>query len=317
MQITRAGFLALSPVVQAALLMTGGAACVALQNSMIRIVSAEIHTFEIVFFRNLFGLLALLPAMGGGVGLALLRTSRPGGMLTMSAAHLAGMICYFMAIAYLPLAEVIALGFSKPLFVTLGAALVLREVVRARRWSAVAVGFLGVMLVLRPGAEAISPYALLILGGTVLGAAVTLMIKRLVATERVATIVWYQALISTVFALPLCLLHWRMPDATGWLMLIAIGALGTLSWLAMTRSIFLVDASAVVPFEFLRLPFAALAAWLWFAEVPSLWTWLGGILIFATTIYIAHREAQVARQRAAAARAAPSAGPPDGPSPAA
>jgi drug/metabolite transporter (DMT)-like permease len=220
-----------------------------------------------------------------------------------------------MAIAYLPLADVIALGFSKPLFVTLGAALVLREVVRARRWSAVLVGFLGVMIVLRPGAETISPYALLILGGTVLGAVVTLMIKRLVASERIATIVWYQALISTVFALPLCLLHWRMPDPTGWLMLIAIGALGTLSWLAMTRSIFLVDASAVVPFEFLRLPLAALVAWLWFAEVPSVWTWVGGILIFATTIYIAHRESQVARQRAAAARAAPVAGPRGGPSP--
>ena len=311
MQITRAGFLALPPIVQAALMMTGGAACVALQNGMIRIVSAEIHTFEIVFFRNLFGLVALLPAMSGGI--ALLRTSRPGGMLTMSGLHLAGMVCYFMAIAYLPLADVIALGFSKPLFVTLGAALVLREVVRARRWSAVLVGFLGVMIVLRPGAETISPYALLILGGTVLGAVVTLMIKRLVASERIATIVWYQALISTVFALPLCLLHWRMPDPAGWLMLIAIGALGTLSWLAMTRSIFLVDASAVVPFEFLRLPFAALVAYLWFAEVPSVWTWLGGALIFLTTIYIAQREAQVARQRAAAQVALP----PSGPSPAA
>jgi drug/metabolite transporter (DMT)-like permease len=312
MQLTRAGFLALPPIFQAALLMAGGAACVAVQNGLIRIVSAEIHTFEIVFFRNLFGLVALLPAMGGA-GLAVLRTTRPGRMLTMSGAHLAGMVCYFMAIVYLPLADVIALGFSKPLFVTLGAALVLGEVVRARRWSAVVVGFLGVMLVLRPGAEAISPYALLILIGTVLGAVVTLMVKRLVATERIATIVWYQALISTVFALPLCLLHWRMPDPMGWLMLIAIGALGTLSWLAMTRSIFLVDASAVVPFEFLRLPFAALVAYLWFAEVPSVWTWVGGAVIFATSIYIAHREAQVAHQRTPAQVA----GPPSGPSPAA
>jgi len=167
----------------------------------------------------------------------------------------------------------------------------------------VALGFLGVMLVLRPGAEAISPYALLILAGTVLGAGVTLMIKRLTASERIATIVWYQALISTVVALPLCLLHWRMPDPTGWLMLIAIGTLGTLSWLAMTRSISLVDASAVVPFEFLRLPFAALVAYLWFAEVPSVWTWLGGAVIFATSIYIAQREAQIARRRGTAAAA--------------
>ena len=95
-------------------------------------------------------------------------------------------------------------------------------------------------------------------------------------------------------------------------MLIAIGALGTLSWLAMTRSIFLVDASAVVPFEFLRLPFAALVAYLWFAEVPSLWTWIGGAVIFATSIYIAQREAQVARQQSAQVAGAPS-----GPSPAA
>jgi S-adenosylmethionine uptake transporter len=313
MQVTRAGFLALPPIVQAALLMMGGAACVAIQNAMIRTVSADIHPFEIVFFRNLFGLVAILPAMGGAAGFSLLRTRRPGGLLVMSGAHLAGMVCYFMAIAYLPLAEVIALGFSKPLFVTLGAALVLGEVVRARRWSAVAVGFLGVMIVLQPGAEAISPYALLILGGTVLGAVVTLMIKRLTATEGIATIVWYQALISTVFALPLCLLHWRMPDPMGWLLLIAIGGLGTLSWLAMTRSIFLVDASAVVPFEFLRLPFAALVAYVWFAEVPSIWTWVGGAVIFATSIYIAHREAQVARQRAAAQVA----GSPSGPSPAA
>jgi drug/metabolite transporter (DMT)-like permease len=86
----------------------------------------------------------------------------------------------------------------------------------------------------------------------------------------------------------------------GWLLLLSIGALGTLSWLTMTRAFFLVDASAVVPFEFLRLPFAALVAYLWFAEVPSVWTWLGGALIFGATAYIAEREARVSRTRGAA-----------------
>jgi drug/metabolite transporter (DMT)-like permease len=86
-----------------------------------------------------------------------------------------------------------------------------------------------------------------------------------------------------------------MPDPMGWLLLIAIGALGTVSWLTATRAFFLIDASAVVPFEFLRLPFAALVAYLWFAEVPSVWTWLGGALIFGTSIYIAQREARLAR----------------------
>jgi drug/metabolite transporter (DMT)-like permease len=135
------------------------------------------------------------------------------------------------------------------------------------------------------------------------GAAATLLIKRLTATEAVATIVWYQALFATVLALPLCVLHWRTPDADGWLLLIAIGILGTLSWLTQTRAYFLIDASAVVPFEFLRLPLAALVAYLWFAEVPSVWTWLGGALIFGATVYITEREARLGRQRSGAVTA--------------
>jgi drug/metabolite transporter (DMT)-like permease len=293
----RDGLRALPPVVQAALLMILGAACVAVQNGLIREASSEIHTFEVVFFRNLFGLVAMLPLLGG-VGLGMFRAQRPGRLLLMSTWHVLGMVCYFMAIAYLPLAEVTALAFSKPLFATIGAALVLHEIVRARRWSAVGLGFIGVLIVLRPGAQAISPYAALVLLSAVLGAATTLLIKRLTASEAISTIVWYQALFATVLALPLGLLHWRMPDATEWLLLIAIGVLGTLSWLTQTRAYFLIDASAVVPFEFLRLPFAALVAFVWFAEVPSVWTWLGGALIFGATVYITEREARLARSRA-------------------
>jgi drug/metabolite transporter (DMT)-like permease len=322
MRLSRAGFLALPPAIQAALLMVLGAGCVAVQNGLIRIASADIHTFEIVFFRNLFGLLVMLPFLAR-YGLGMLRAQSPGRLLLMSTFHVLGMVCYFLAIVYLPLAEVIALGFSKPLFATIGAALILHEVVRARRWSAVVLGLIGVLIVLQPGAQAVSRYAMLILLGALLGAATSLMIKRLTATERVATIVGYQALFATALALPLCLLQWRMPDPMGWLLLVAIGALGTLSWLTMTRAFALIDASAVAPFEFLRLPFAALVAYWWFAEVPSVGTWLGGGLIFATTIYIAQREAQAARRRHAAALAdadvadAPPPRPPGGPSPAA
>jgi drug/metabolite transporter (DMT)-like permease len=297
MRPLRAGLRALPPVLQAALLMIVGAACVAVQNGLIRAVSTDIHTFEVVFFRNLFGLIAMLPLLGG-IGLGMFRAKHPGRLMLMSTWHVLGMVCYFMAIAYLPLAEVTALAFSKPLFTTIGAALVLHEIVRARRWSAVALGFIGVLIALQPGAQAISPYATLVLLSAVLGAATTLLIKRLTATEAISTIVWYQALFATVLALPLSLLHWRMPDAAGWLLLIAIGILGTLSWLTQTRAYFLIDASAVVPFEFLRLPLAALVAYVWFAEVPSVWTWLGGALIFGATAYIAEREARLARTRA-------------------
>jgi S-adenosylmethionine uptake transporter len=300
----RVGYPALPPAVEAALLMAFGAICVAVQNALIRVVSADVHTFEVVFFRNLFGLLAMLPLLGG-VGLGMFRAQSPGRLLLMSTWHLLGMVCYFLALVYLPIAEVTALAFSKPLFATVGAALVLHEIVRARRWSAVALGLVGVLIVLQPGTQAISPYAALVLLGALLGAATSLMIKRLTATEAVSTIVWYQALFATVLALPLCLLQWRTPDSTGWLLLLSIGALGTLSWLTMTRAFFLADASAVVPFEFLRLPFAALVAYLWFAEVPSAWTWIGGAVIFGATAYIAEREARLARNRGAVTTSAP------------
>ena len=273
-----------------------GAVCVASQNAMIRMASAEIHTFEIVFFRNLFGLAVMLPLLARS-GPSMLRVARPGRLLLMSACHLTGMVCYFLAIAYLPLADVIALSFSKPLFVTLGAALLLSEVVRARRWSAVLLGFIGVLVVLEPAASAISPYALVVLLGTVMGAATSLMIKHLTKRESVPTIVWYQALFATALSLPLCLPFWRMPDAAEWSLLVAIGALGTIAWLTATRALSLIDASAAAPFEFLRLPFAALIAYLLFAEIPDSSTWLGGAMIFATTFYIARREAKVGLAR--------------------
>ncbi len=283
-------FLDRPPAVQAALLMIAGAAFVATQNAIIRVASAEIHTFEIVFFRNLFGLAVMLPLLAR-TGPGMLRVRHPGSLLIMSVCHLAAMVCYFLGLAYLPLADVIALSFSKPLFVTLGAALVLAEVVKARRWSAVLAGFLGVLIVLQPGAGVISPYALVVLAGTVMGAITGLMIKRLTGQEAVASIVWYQALFATTLSLPLCLLHWRLPDPTEWSLLFAIGALGTLAWLSSTRALALIDASAAAPFEFLRLPFAALIAYLMFAEIPKLTTWLGGAVIFAAAIYIARREA--------------------------
>ena len=288
-------FLDLPPMIQAAALMILGALCVASQNAMIRIASADIHTFEIVFFRNLFGLAVMLPLLARA-GPSMLRVQQPGGLLLMSVCHLAGMVCYFLAIAYLPLADVIALSFSKPLFVTFGAALLLAEVVRARRWSAVLLGFLGVLIVLQPGSGVISFYALVVLAGTVMGAATSLLIKRLTGQETVSSIVWYQALFATALSLPLCLLHWRMPDLTEWSLLVAIGALGTISWLTATRALALIDASAAAPFEFLRLPFAALIAFLLFAEVPKLSTWLGGAVIFAAAIYIARREAAASRR---------------------
>ncbi len=293
----------LSPLVRAALLMLLGSGCVAVQLSAIRIAAATLHPFEIALFRNLVGFLVILPFLGR-LGLHTLRTRQAWRIALTSVGLPIAMVLFFVAVAELPLAEVMALSFTKPLFATLGAALLLREAVRARRWVAVLVGFLGVLIVMRPGAEAVSPYAVLVLISALVLAGVALLIKRLTATESATTIVLYQAVFMTAMSVPLALLYWRTPGLAEVPVLVVIGALGTVSWLCMTRAFALVDASVVMPFEFARLPLTALAAYLLFAEVPTIWTWLGGAVIFGSTAYITHREIRAtAAERIAVERA--------------
>jgi drug/metabolite transporter (DMT)-like permease len=289
----------LSPPLRAALLMLLANVAVAGMTAGIRLASSELHPFEIAFFRNLFGLAFLAPFLVRA-GIGGLRAYAPGRLLASSGGHLVAMLGYFLAVAHMPLAELTALAFTKPLFATIGAALVLHEVVRGRRWTAIALGFLGVMIVLRPSAAAFSPYAGLVLLSALASAAVVLVIKQLTARDSSTTIVLYQSLFLTVLSLPPALWFWRTPSLESLLLVALIGAFGTIAWLCFTRAFALADASAAMPYEFLKLPITALLAYLMFAEIPSVWTWVGGAVIFGASIYIAQREAKVARVRVAA-----------------
>jgi drug/metabolite transporter (DMT)-like permease len=217
---------------------------------------------------------------------------------------LVSMLSWFYGITLVPLATATALNFTAPLFSTLGAALVLHETVRLRRWSALAVGFVGVIVILRPGVEALDPYALLIVFSAMTGGLNVVTVKFLARTESPTAIVTYLMLFLTPLALIPALFVWQWPSlgAIAWLMV--LGALGTASHISMVRGYGLVDASACAPFEFLRMPFTAVLAYLVFAEVTDLWTWVGAAAIAGSSIYVAHREAQLARRGLVAARPA-------------
>jgi drug/metabolite transporter (DMT)-like permease len=128
-------------------------------------------------------------------------------------------------------------------------------------------------------------------------------VKRLTATESTTTIVLYQALFMTLFAVPLAIPYWQTPTLFELFLLLLFGGLGTVKELCTTSALALVDASVVVPFEIARLPLTALAAYLLFAEVPTVWIWLGGAVIFGSTAYITHRELRAIRASRAAAAA--------------
>jgi drug/metabolite transporter (DMT)-like permease len=204
------------------------------------------------------------------------------------------MLSWFYGINLVPLATAQALNFTAPLFATVLAALILKERVRIRRWTAVVIGFLGVMVVLRPFG-AVDPNMLWILASAATGAMGAITVKFLVRTESASSIVTWMVLLGTPMALVPALFVWTWPSPTGLAWLVALGALGTLAHLSMARALGAADASVCAAFEFLRLPYAALLAWFFFGEPTDAWTWAGAAIIAGSTLYVAHREAKLAR----------------------
>lgn len=267
----------------------------ATQNITIRLAADDgAHAFQVVLFRNLFGLLSVIALVLWREG-ALPGSRHARSIAAVCVVHVVSMICGYHGIAVLPLNESAALAFAMPLFATVGAALFLGETVRARRWSAVGAGFAGVLIILRPGVIPFEPGAGMVLLSAMLGAAITLMFKRFVAREQAMTLIFYQSLFATLLSAPPAAFVWQVPTGFAASMMIVNGILGTLGWLTFLRACQLADASALMPFEFLRLPLIAIFAFLLFGEVPDKWVWVGAALICASTLYIAHREAALAR----------------------
>ncbi|MCP5370239.1 MAG: DMT family transporter [Hyphomicrobiales bacterium] len=258
---------------------------------MVRLASADIHPFEIAFFRNAIVLAVMVPAFRTD-GLAGLRTRRLGMHVWRAVAGVATMSCMFMTMTLMPLAEATTLTFTAPLFATVGAALFLGEVVRLRRWTATLVGFAGVMVVLRPGVELLTVGSAWAIATSVFMATTVLIIKSLSRTESPKVIVFYMALFMTPLSAVPAALYWTWP---GWQTLGYVAVLGlaaTVAQTAFAKAMHAAEASAVMPVDFARLIFAAALAYLFFGEVPDAYTWVGAGIILAATVYITHRESR-------------------------
>ncbi len=261
----------------------------AAMHTMIRHVSDELHAFEIAFFRTLFGLIFVLPWFLR-LGLQPLRTRHLPMHVLRALFNVVAMLAFFYALTQIPLAEVTALGFTAPIFAALLAGLILHEHVHARRWIAIGTGFLGVVLVLRPGFEAIGIGQLMVLVSSVAWACALMTIKRLGETDSSITIITYMSLLMIPLSFGPAAMVWQWPslELLAWLMVIGlIGGAG--QWL-MTEALMHGDASMIMPVDFCKLPWTALFGYLAFSQVPDLFTFLGGAVIFASTTYLALRE---------------------------
>jgi len=272
-----------------ALWMILAGASFAAMTAVIRHQTSEMNPFQVAFFRNLFGLMFMLPWFWRS-GLAGLKTKRLGLHGFRAAVGLIAMSCWFVAVSMMPVAEATALSFTAPLFATIGAALFLGETVRARRWAATAIGFLGALVILRPGEMELGLPAALVLVASAFMSMAALTVKTLSRTEKASAIVLYMGLIMTPLSLLPALYFWMPPAPMDWLWFVTLGLFATVGQLSMVRAFASTDISAVLPFDFFRLIFAAILGYLVFAEQPDRWTWVGAAIIFSATLYTAHRE---------------------------
>ncbi|WP_299437810.1 DMT family transporter [uncultured Rhodospira sp.] len=262
---------------------------------LIKFVGGELHSFQVVFFRCLFGLLALLPFMRRG-GLGVLRTARPGLHAVRVTIGILAMFCLFHAITHMQLAAAISITYARPLFMIVLAVLVLGEVVRWRRGLATAVGFVGVLIVMRPDPSALDVNALAALASAALIAGALTMVKILSETEQPLTILMWFAIGAVLASAVPAALVWRWPEPLTWVLLAAIGAAASGGQYLAVRAYREGEASLVTPFDYSQILWATLIGVIAFAEVPDVWTLVGAAVIIASALYIVYRETQLGRR---------------------
>ena len=262
---------------------------------LVRYLEGRYPSIEVVFFRALAGLVFVFPILfrQGRHGL---KTKKIGMHVSRTVFALAAMFFFYYGVAYVPMSNSTAFTFIIPLFATLGAALFLNEKVDSSRWAATILGLIGTLIILRPGYAEISIPVLAMLFSAIFYAGSWLSMKVLTRTESPSLIVFYMNVMIVPLTLVPTLIIGKIPDFKDMLILIGVGLTGSFAHFCQARSFGSADASAVIPFDFLRLPMAVAWGWFFFAETTDLWTWVGAVVIFGSTYYITWRESKFEKQ---------------------
>lgn len=261
-----------------------------------------IQTLELVFYRFAFGLPPLLLWIAWSRNLGAWRTARPAAHLMRAAIGLTTMVLAFSALAYLPLAEATTISFAAPLFAVALSALLLREPVGRHRWSAVALGFAGVLIVMQPGGEQLPLTGLVIAVLAAFGVAcVNITVRQIGKTEDPqTTVLWFTA--TSILVVGVLMPFYAEPhDLRDWLVLLGVGTFGGLGQLFLTTSLRYAPVAVIVPFDYTQLLWAVLLGWLlWGTEAPGT-TWIGAAVIVASGLYTLYREHRTGREKPRAA----------------
>lgn len=289
-------WLKLPPNVRGALWVTFGSVCFALSDVIVKSLGKEFHPVELAFFRYSVGLLILMPVFVrmGWSGLATKKIHLHILRLILATTAQLGV---FLSVIHLYLADATALGFSRPLFTTIIAVIVLSEIVTWRRWMATLIGFAGVLIMVRPGSGELDPIAIIAIISALIFAASNIVIRIMAPTEPPNRILFYYQLGGAILFAGPAWWFWVQPAGVEWLLMFLIGVLTTLGIMGFVRAFSIGQANAIGPIEYSRLIFAALFGYFLFSEIPSIWTGIGAVIIIAATIYITREEMQAGRRQ--------------------
>ena len=279
----------------ALILAVASTAIFATMHALVRHVSGTLHPFEIAFFRSIFGLAAVAPLMWR-VGPSVFVSRNPRLLAVRGLVGGLSLMTWFYGLSIVPIATATALSFTSVIFASIGAAVFLKERMRLRRWTAVVLGFVGVLVIVRPGLTVFDPGSLVIVLAAILWGVGIVLVKTIARTDETVTIVAWSALwLIVATAIPAWLV-WITPTWTQLAWLIVIGVLGTVGTFAWTQALKTADASLVIPTDFTRLVWAGAIGFAAFGEIPDRWMWVGAALIIGSTLYIGLRESKLARE---------------------
>jgi len=291
----RSRFANVSPNVQGMIWMAVAGLIFASFMAIVRHVGTSMNPIQVAFMRYGLGMVFMLPFFLR-VNLADLRSARFGLHAVRGILHAIAVMAWFYAMSRIPIAEVTALGFSAPVFATVGAVMFLGEKVRARRIIAVIIGLVGAVVILRPGFVELDSGALAMLIAAPIFAIADLISKVLTRRETGPAVVAYLSVFVTLTIMGPALYVWRTPTTEEWVLMITTAGLATLGHLCMIQGVKIAEISAVQPVKFLQLFWAALIGFFAFSEIPGVWTWVGSAIIVGSVSYIGHRETLARKQ---------------------
>lgn len=290
----RESLLAAPPVVQAILWVVLSTVFFAMMATLIKLTAQTNDPWIVVFFRNFFALVLLVPLLLRRKG-SLLKTQNMRVHILRAFSGVMAMYLWFRGLGLLPIAEATAISFLAPIMASIFAVILLGEKMRLRRWSAVFIGLLGVLVILRPGVAVFNPEALILTSCTLFWGFNVALVKLASRTDDREVLVFYMVFLNTPLSFIPAFLVWEWPSTYDLGLLFMAAAVGTIAHYCFASAFKLAEATVVIPFDYMRLPFVALFGFVIFAEIPDIWTWIGAAIIAASGIYLAHREAQLGK----------------------